>query len=191
MYKSSRNLNNKEKDYFKKRNKFINNYTPEKIADNPFLFSSYSQINEFYTRVKIFELSKNISGNIVECGTYTGNSLMLFAHLCDNLMPYVLDKKIIGFDTFNGFDNSFIDENKDRSIKNNINSNLFKNNNYERLVKSIELYDYRRPLGHINKIELVKGDACETIKKYVDDHDELVISLLYLDFDLYKPTKLH
>ena len=78
MYKSSRNLNNKEKDYFKKRNEFINNYTPEEIADNPFLFSSYSQINEFYTRVKIFELSKNISGNIVECGTYTGNSLMLF-----------------------------------------------------------------------------------------------------------------
>ena len=172
------------------REKFINENNSMTIADNPFLFALHSQINEFYTRVKIFELCKNVSGNIVEYGTFTGNSLMLLAHLCDNLMLYVLDKKIIKFDTFNEFSETFIDEVKDKSVENKINSTLFKNNSYERLVKSIELYDYRRPLGHINKIELIKGDACNTIKEYVENHDELVISLLYIDFDLYKPTKV-
>ena len=114
---------------------------------------------------------------------------MLYANLLDNITPYVVEKKIIGFDTFNGFDDSFINEEKDAATNNNINDTMFKNNNYDLLKKSIDIYDIRRPLGHISKIELVKGDACKTIPKYVEEHPELVISLLYIDFDLYEPTK--
>ena len=39
-------------------------------------------------------------------------------------------------------------------------------------------------------MELVKGDATKTIPKYIKDNPHLVISLLYLDFDLYRPTKI-
>ena len=37
------------------------------IAESPFLFTSYSQITELYTTVRIFDLCKDITGNIVEC----------------------------------------------------------------------------------------------------------------------------
>ena len=47
-----------------------------------------------------------------------------------------------------------------------------------------------RNLGHIPKIDLVKGDATKTIPEYVESHPELIISLLYLDFDIYEPTRI-
>jgi hypothetical protein len=52
------------------------------------------------------------------------------------------------------------------------------------------VHDRNRPIGHISKIELVAGDATETIPRYVDENKHLLISLLYLDFDLYAPTKV-
>lgn len=53
----------------------------------------------------------------------------------------------------------------------------------------VELHEQNRPLRHIPKVELVPGDACETIPSYVESHPHLLISLLYLDFDIYQPTK--
>jgi hypothetical protein len=53
----------------------------------------------------------------------------------------------------------------------------------------VELFDRNRPVGHIPKVELVRGDARETIPAYVKAHPELLISLLVLDFDIYEPTR--
>ena len=40
------------------------------------------------------------------------------------------------------------------------------------------------------KVELIKGDATKTIPKFIKDNPHTVVSLLYLDFDIYKPTKV-
>ncbi len=53
----------------------------------------------------------------------------------------------------------------------------------------MRLFDLYRPLGHIPKVELVAGDAMETIPRYLEQNRHLVVSLLYLDFDLYEPTR--
>jgi len=44
-------------------------------------------------------------------------------------------------------------------------------------------------LNQFEKVELLKGDANETIPKYMEENQHLIISLLFLDFDLYEPTK--
>ena len=49
--------------------------------------------------------------------------------------------------------------------------------------------DKDRFLGHIAKVELVKGDAAQTIPAFMADHPHLVVSLLFMDFDLYEPTR--
>ena len=46
-----------------------------------------------------------------------------------------------------------------------------------------------RAISHIPKVELVKGDICATAEQYVDENPHLVVSLLYLDVDLYEPTR--
>ena len=52
-----------------------------------------------------------------------------------------------------------------------------------------DINDSTRFLGHVPKIELIKGDATKTIPKFIEDKPHLVVSLLFLDFDLYQPTK--
>ena len=53
---------------------------------------------------------------------------------------------------------------------------------------AVRIYDLNRPLSHIPKVELVKGDLVETAPRYVKDNPHLVVAMLYLDVDLYEPT---
>jgi hypothetical protein len=48
------------------------------------------------------------------------------------------------------------------------------------VLEAVNVYD------HISKVELVKGDLCETAPTYVADNPRLVVSLLYLDLDLLR-----
>ena len=41
-----------------------------------------------------------------------------------------------------------------------------------------------------SKVDVVPGDFAETSRQYLRDHPHLVVSCLYLDFDIYAPTKL-
>ena len=52
---------------------------------------------------------------------------------------------------------------------------------------SIKDYDNNRFINHISKIELIKGDATKTIPQFIRKNKHLLISLLFLDFDIYKP----
>ena len=61
---------------------------------------------------------------------------------------------------------------------------------YQELQKVIELYDMNRPLNHIKKVELVKGNIIETAPLFLKDNPHLVVSLLYLDLVIYEPTKV-
>ena len=58
------------------------------------------------------------------------------------------------------------------------------------LLELTRIYDSTRFLGHVNKVELIRGDATKTIPEFVSDHPHVVVSLLFLDFDLYEPTKV-
>jgi hypothetical protein len=46
-----------------------------------------------------------------------------------------------------------------------------------------------QPLNHIEKFEIIEGDVCETLEKYIEEHPELLVSMVYFDMDLYEPTK--
>ncbi len=121
--------------------------------------------------------------NLFRGGTLT------FAQLSAINEPYNHNRRIITFDTFEGFPNTSLkDINEEINYKK---GDLATDKNiYEEIVKSVELYDKNRPLNHIKKVELVKGDANVTIPDYVNRNKHLIISLLYLDFDLYEPTKV-
>jgi len=51
------------------------------------------------------------------------------------------------------------------------------------------LYDSNRFLSHTKKVKLIKGDFLKTGPEFLKKNKHLLISLLYLDFDIYKPTK--
>tara|TARA_B100000029_G_C17554296_1_gene951194 strand:- start:140 stop:889 length:750 start_codon:yes stop_codon:yes gene_type:complete len=159
--------------------------------DKFFNFPVYSQrqrIAEFIMKYEIFKKIKNIQGSIVECGVLNGFGLMSFAHFSSILEPVNFNRKIIGFDSFEGFPSVSKKDNKGGVFK--AKKGNLKTLSFDELQQITKLYDLNRSVGHINKIELVKGNAIETIPKYLKKNPHLIVSLLYLDFDLYEPTKI-
>lgn len=143
-------------------------------------------ITKFLARYEIFKKIINIKGSVVECGVFKGAGLMSWALFSDMLEPVNLTRRIYGFDTFEGFPST---SEKDNNKLRNPNIGDLKANVYDELQEIVKVYDKNRFLGHINKIQLIKGDSSITIPKFIEENMHLVISLLFLDFDLYEPTK--
>ncbi len=153
-------------------------------------FSKYvgrQNIARFLVQIELFKLQLPVKGSIVECGVHHGGGVMAWAKLSTTHEPYNYHRKIIGFDTFEGFPHV-----AEIDVKNhpNVKKGMFaeKYNIYDELNTCIAEYDENRFLNHIPKIELVKGDANLTIPEYVEKNPHLLVSLLYLDFDVYEPT---
>ncbi|HEY1455007.1 MAG TPA: TylF/MycF/NovP-related O-methyltransferase [Candidatus Dormibacteraeota bacterium] len=137
---------------------------------------------------EVFKRVMGVKGSIVECGVNRGYGLMAWAKLSAVLEPANLTRRIYGFDTFAGFP-SVADKDQAGPGYKSAEKGALRADSYNELLSLIDLYDKDRFLGHIPKVELVKGDATQTIPKFVADHPHLVVSLLYLDFDLYEPTR--
>ena len=111
---------------------------------------------------------------------------MSWAHLSVILEPYNYHRKIIGFDTFEGFPNVTPQDGHGGNVR----VGAFREgyDTHAELSCAIVEFDSNRFINHKQKIELIKGDANKKIPQYLGDNPHLLISLLYLDFDIYEPT---
>lgn len=150
------------------------------------VFSTRQDITYFLERYEIFKLIQNVPGCILECGVAGGFGLMAFAHFASIFEPYHYVRRIIGFDTFGGFPE--LSEQDKGSKAEHMKKGGLDHGGYETLMEAIRLYDANRALGHMGKVQLVKGDICETLPAFLEENQSLVVGLLYLDMDLYKPT---
>jgi hypothetical protein len=103
------------------------------------------------------------------------------------LEPENLTRRIYGFDSFNGFPSV---SDSDRSGSGVAEVGDFQTSSYDELLELIRLYDQDRFLGHIPKVQLVRGDVSKTIPEFVQQNRHLLVSLLFIDLDLYEPTKI-
>ena len=151
-------------------------------------FVPRASIAEFLAKHEIFRRALGIQGHIIECGVFLGGGLMTWAQLSAIYEPANHYRRVVGFDTFAGVpQKGEQDETADPNEHSRVGG--FKCESYEDLLECEALYDLTRAIGHIPRIELVKGDACETMEAYRKKHKHLVVALLYLDFDLYEATK--
>jgi hypothetical protein len=143
-------------------------------------------LTRLLARYEIFKRALAVKGSIVECGVFRGSGLMSWANFSAILEPNNLTRRIYGFDSFEGFPSiSDADNNAFRQPE----IGDLESGSHDELLELIRAYDMNRFLGHVNKIELIKGDAADTIPQFVDQNPHLVVSLLFLDFDLYDPTR--
>jgi len=143
-------------------------------------------LKRFLALYEIFKMIVLIKGSIVECGVYQGSSLLAWAKLSAILEPENLTRRIYGFDSFEGFPSV---HSYDRKGDGAAELGEFGTNSYEEITQLIREYDRDRFLGHIPKVELIRGDATQTIPAFLEHHEHLLISLLFVDFDLYEPTR--
>jgi hypothetical protein len=170
----------------------IFNASPDAVETRLENFPKYvrrQHLTRFLALYEIFKRVLNIKGSIVECGVNRGYGLMAWAKLSALLEPTNLTRRIYGFDTFAGFP-AVSDEDRTGPAWQTAEAGALHADSHAELTRLIELYDKDRFLGHIQKVELVKGDATETIPSFIADHPHVVVSLLFMDFDLYQPTKV-
>lgn len=151
-------------------------------------FASKKSLARFLVRHELFKKIINIHGSIVDCGVLNGASLFTFAKLSSIYEPVNHTRKIIGFDTFSGFP-KILKTDKQYSFSDNLKKRGLSGSTYKDILDAIKIYDINRPLSHINKIEVIKGDIKKTAKEYLKKNPHTIISLLYLDLDLFEPTK--
>jgi hypothetical protein len=146
-------------------------------------------LTRLFALYEVFKRVLNVKGSVVECGVNRGYGLMAWAKLSAIMEPANLTRRIYGFDSFAGFP-SVGDKDKAGPKWETAQPGALRADSYEELLRLIELYDQDRFLGHIPKVELIKGDATKTIPAFIADHPHVVVSLLFMDFDLYEPTKV-
>jgi hypothetical protein len=137
-------------------------------------------MHELYTQIL------NVHGIICEFGVRWGKNLALFQNFRGIYEPYNHNRKIVGFDTFQGFPS--VDK-KDGNAEIIAKGSYNVTKKYEEHLNQIlNAHENESPISHIKKFELVKGDASLTINEYLNSNPQSIIALAYFDFDIYKPT---
>jgi hypothetical protein len=143
---------------------------------------------QFISRYELYKLIEDVPGDIIELGVCGGRGLFSFVQSVFINEPQYEWRNIVGFDTFEGFVSVHEKDNieLDSELKK---SGAFKNDSYEQLHRLKNIHEDFRFMTSREQIELVKGDVMKTIPEYLEKNKGLIVSLLYLDMDLYEPTK--
>ncbi len=153
-------------------------------------FTKYVRRQHLKRFLALYEIYKRIlpvKGSIVDCGVYKGFSLMAWAKLSAMLEPENLTRRIYGFDSFKGFPAV---GKRDATPVANVSKGDLCADSYAELQQLIAEYDRDRFLGHIEKVSLIKGDVKRTIPRFIKEKPHLMVSLLFIDLDLYEPTRI-
>ncbi|MBV5311605.1 TylF/MycF/NovP-related O-methyltransferase [Chromatium okenii] len=163
--------------------------TPSEKFENFPKYITRQTTARYLALYEIFKIVLPIQGDIIEGGVNWGGGLMWFAQMSAALEPFNLQRRIIGFDTFSGFPDLHSNDTKHAEIGKEHREGGYQANSFEDLTQCLEIYDQNRAIGHVPKVRLIRGDACETMPQYLIDNPHTVVSLLHLDFDIYLPTK--
>ena len=185
----------KDIEQINKLREYIKNSPSEDITkfDNFPKYTQRTALSRFLTRYEIFKLQLDVTGSIIDLGVGRGASLMTWAQLSAMLEPVNFARQIIGFDTFEGIPSL---DTKDKNQYNK-DSNLVRvkgfsveEGMFDDINNAIFIYDATRYLNHIEKVKVIKGDIIKTLPQFLEENPYLVISLLHMDVDLYRPTKI-
>lgn len=133
----------------------------------------------------LYRRAMETQGVVLEFGCRWGQNLSLFSAMRGIYEPFNRLRKVVGFDTFEGFP-SVAPEDRNNFVPGDFSTTL----GYEKfLAQWLALQEHESPLGHITKHEIVKGDVTKTLPQYLRDNPQTIISLAYFDLDIFEPTK--
>jgi hypothetical protein len=150
------------------------------------LFLKRQELSKIFYFQLLYQKLLNTHGVIMEFGTRWGTNMVTLSNLRGIYEPYNYNRRIIGFDTFEGFKNTSANDGAHQIIKE---GSFSVTDNYPDYLKSLlEVHQNESPLNHIKKFEIIKGDAPEKLKEYLSSNPQTIIAMAHFDFDIYKPT---
>lgn len=157
------------------------------LLSNLGLFINRRNLTRILLMNELYKKILHIHGDVIEFGVKWGQNLALFQSLRGIYEPFNTARKIIGFDTFEGFPS--IHEKDGKDIEVDIGGCSTTKGYEDFLNRILEYHENESPISHICKYRLVKGDASSEIDSYLQKNPETIIAMAYFDFDLYEPTK--
>ena len=165
-------------------------FTPHEALEYWPILTRRTTLQRFLALNELLRLTLDVPGDIAEFGVWQGHSLLTWANLLEIYCTTDRSKQVFGFDTFAGFEefsseDGVQDENQ-RKTKDAFGGESV----YNRLIDAIKLYDSDRFVSWKSRITLVKGDVMKTLPAWIGENQGRRFSLVYLDLDVYHPTKL-
>lgn len=167
-----------DKQFIEKRNTFFAEFgqNAKFAVDNWGLFAGAVPIAKTLAMGELIKKTVTTPGHILEFGVYNGSNLLSMAKILSVFAPNDL-KRIYGFDSFEGLTEfTEFDISKD-------NRNSYKGDE-KILHQMIEMHNLSE------SVFLVKGLIEDTIQTFFNNNKHFVLSLVYIDTDLYQSTKL-
>jgi hypothetical protein len=142
------------------------------------------RFSKLAARYELFKMVMDKPGDIVEAGVLKGSGLFYWAKLIQIFNP-LSRRKVVGFDTFAGYLANSAKQHDARTAKEFTRVQIASPDMVS--VEAIMQTAKEQNLTH--RIELVQGDAGETVERYVSEHPGFRVALLNLDFVLDEPTR--
>jgi hypothetical protein len=157
------------------------------LLDNLGLFMRRQTWGRLAFMMEIYKRIVPVHGVVMEFGVRWGQNMALFTSFRGLFEPFNYNRKLVGFDTFEGFPNV---HKKDGIAEQIAIGHYSVTAGYEEMLRELLVaHEQQAPLNHIAKHELVKGDVMNTLDAYLELHPETIVALAYFDLDLYEPTR--
>jgi len=160
---------------------------PEEQLGNLGLFIDRQTLSRLLFMHEVYRHILDVPGVVMEFGTRWGQNLALFESFRGIYEPFNYTRKLIGFDTFEGFPSIHARDGASDAVSE---GGLSVTEGYvDYLAQVLDHHEQESPISHVAKYELVKGDVTATVPDYFAAHPETIVALAYFDLDLYEPTR--
>ncbi len=157
------------------------------LPQNLALFLKRQDLGRILFFDQLYREIVGVHGVVMEFGVRWGRDLAVLEALRGLHEPYNYTRRIIGFDTFAGFP-SVAPEDGGADIASQGAYGVTEDYD-EYLAEVLGHQERENPIAHIKTTELVKGDASETVPRYLAEHPETIVAFAYFDLDIYEPTR--
>ena len=157
------------------------------LAENISLFYSPRILKRVLYFDELYRRILPVHGVVMQFGVRWGRDIAVLDCLRHIYEPFNISRNIIGFDTFEGFQNVHAKDGRHWLIHEGA---LGTAANYLDFLQSVT--DCRRSfdaLPQLEHCELVQGDAGAELERWLERHPEAIVALAHFDMDIYAPTK--
>ncbi len=150
------------------------------------LFVRSSLLVKFLVLHDLYKRICHLPGALLEFGVWRGQNLVLLENLRAIHEPFNKQRRIIGFDTFEGYaagtPTRGLEADLDRAYETGPDYKPF-------LEELLRVHEGANAFGHIaSGHELVAGDVTVTAPRYFAEHPETLVAFAFFDMGPYEPT---
>jgi len=153
------------------------------------LFPVYASRRAIIRQLAHYELFKktvDLPGHYADFGIYFGKSYFNWHKFLEVLTPTATHKKVIGFDTFAGFTGLAPEDGGTDLAVQKVPGGFSSASFLDEFLELLALHNTDAVLP-VERGQVVRGDVCETLPKWLGDNPEARFCLIHLDVDLYEP----